>query len=66
MKTNEVKIAWAPKSGGYTMDAGGKTFDVRKVGKTWRLFADGVEISDLGRRASFDHAEGELLAHLDS
>lgn len=39
----------------------GEVVALAKCGRFWRLLLDGEEVAHIGRRASFDHAEGIIL-----
>ncbi len=46
----------------YTSTANsGEAITLAKCGRDWHLLLNGTEVAHLGRRASFDHAEGILL-----
>lgn len=51
---------WAKTEQGYTLANGPVDAELIKVGKAWTLRTLGREVA-LGKRVSFDHAEGELL-----
>jgi len=52
-------MSWKKTGAGYSIETSKGTATVEKTGKTWTLRL-GSESWDLGRRASFDHAEGTL------
>lgn len=55
-----MTTGWKKTAAGYELETKIGTAVMAKAGKTWKLTV-GDSVIDLGRRASFDHAEGALL-----
>lgn len=56
MATETNPVHWTKTPGGYQL----KGHTLVRAGRTWRLFCENGREYDLGRRASFDHAEAHI------
>lgn len=53
-------MGWTKTAKGYKAITTGGTARLEKVEREWSLVMEGWDAMALGRRASFDHAEGEI------
>ena len=53
-------MSWTKTTTGYELETPNGTATVEKTGKAWTVTYRG-ETRDLGRKASFDHAEGAIV-----
>lgn len=58
--TKQADFGWKKTESGYSARFFGKDALLYKDGKSWKINFGGA-VTDLGRKASFDHAEAVIL-----